>query len=273
MSRLLIPNTCQVPNVIFDRIMPGLGLVALKVLMVIIRQTYGFNVASRQIGLDRLCKLSGLSRQGVVDGTKELGNLLVVKRGPINSRVANEYALNIDVSTGELVNQIDQSVILTSQQNTVGLVNKVDSLKPSLKPNKSIGAEAPEFSPLRSKRKLTRPDPAALAAFELFYSAYPKHVGKAEALKVWTKLAPSPETVAAIMAGVERYAESVADTDPKYIKHPGPWLNVRRWEDEPLSNGHAKPAQVKDMGDGMVEVEGRRMDRQTAERRYGPIAI
>jgi len=110
MSRLFIPNTCQVPNVIFDEVMPGLGSVALKVLIVIIRQTYGFNVAARQIGLDRLCKLSGLSRQGVVNGIKELGNLLVVKRGPINSRVTNEYALNINISTGELVTNLTSQI-------------------------------------------------------------------------------------------------------------------------------------------------------------------
>ena len=31
-SRLLIPNTCQVPNVLLDEVMPRIGGVALKVL-------------------------------------------------------------------------------------------------------------------------------------------------------------------------------------------------------------------------------------------------
>ena len=111
--------------------------------------------------------------------------------------------------------------------------------------NKS-GAKAPDVSaPLR--KKATRASgPAALAAFEQFYQAYPRHVGKDDALKVWTKLAPGPELVAEIMAGVERYAETVKDTDPKYVKHPGPWLNARRWEDEPAGgNGNAEDPEYR----------------------------
>jgi uncharacterized phage protein (TIGR02220 family) len=34
-------------------------------------------------------------------------------------------------------------------------------------------------------------------------------------------------------------------------------------------NGHAKPIQVKDLGNGMVEVDGVQMDRRIYERRHG----
>ena len=61
----------------------------------IVRQTYGFGVPSRQLGLKKLSKLTGLSVQG---------GLITVKRGPRNTRVSNEYALNVDVSTGQLLN-------------------------------------------------------------------------------------------------------------------------------------------------------------------------
>jgi hypothetical protein len=37
-------------------------------------------------------------------------------------------------------------------------------------------------------------------------------------------------------------------------------------------NGHVKPAQVKDLGNGSVEVDGRVMDRKMYERRYGQTA-
>jgi hypothetical protein len=128
----------------------------------------------------------------------------------------------------------------------------------------------PDSLSTKTKRKLTRPDPPALEAFERFYQAYPRRVGKAEALKVWIKLAPSPELVAAIMTAVERYAAEVRDIEPRFIKHPGPWLNGKRWEDEPANgNGHAKPLQVTDLGNGMVEVNGMQMDRRTYERRHG----
>ncbi len=144
--------------------------------------------------------------------------------------------------------------------------------------NKS-GAKAPEFSPSRRERKLTRrrdPDPAQLEAFARFYSAYPRHVDREAAQKAWLRLSPSPELQTLIMAAVARYAAEKDGTEQRFIKYPAAWLNGKRWEDEPAGgngNGHAKPVQVKDLGNGFVEVEGRRMERKDFERRYGQAAI
>jgi hypothetical protein len=280
MSKLLIPNTCQVPNVLLDEIMPRIGGVALKVLLAIVRQTYGFGVPSRQIGLQKLSKLTGLSVQGVLNGTKELGGLIAVTRGPTNTRVSNEYALNIDVSTGQLLNEIDQSKDLSSQKIHNRLLKRVDSLKPNLKPNKKESTESdkpiPDSLSTKAKRKLTRPDPAVLAAFGPFYEAYPRHEGRQDALEAWLKLNPDAELIPVIMAAVERYAGEVRDTERKYILHPARWLNGKRWEDEPAhsdGNGQAKPVQVKDLGDGLVEIDGLKMTRETYERKYASRAV
>ena len=67
------------------------------------------------------------------------------------------------------------------------------------------------------------------------------------------------------MAAVERYTAEVRDIDPKFILYPATWLNGKRWEDEPANglrngNGHAKPTEVRDLGDGWFEVNGMRMD-------------
>ena len=110
---------------------------------------------------------------------------------------------------------------------------------------KQTGAKAPTSSHHRKKRYVA-PDPAQLEAFARFYEAYPRHVSKQDALKAWIELAPGLELIAEIMAGVERYAEAVRDTDPKYVKHPGPWLNARRWEDEPAGgNGNAEDPEYR----------------------------
>jgi uncharacterized phage protein (TIGR02220 family) len=141
MSRLLIPNTCQVPNVLLDKVMSQLGIAAFKVLMAIVRLTYGFGVTSRQIGMTQLSRITGLTRQGVIKGIKALGNLITVKRSEKNSRVPNEYSLNIDISTGELVNELDWSTKVTSQHERLELVNESNTRLInqvySLKPNKS----------------------------------------------------------------------------------------------------------------------------------------
>ena len=133
----------------------------------------------------------------------------------------------------------------------------------------------PDSLSTKSKRKLTRPDPAVLAAFERFYQAYPRRVAKQKGLDAWLKLSPRAELIPVIMVAVERYAAEVRDTEPKFILHPATWLNGKRWEDEPANgngNGHAKPVQVKDLGNGMIEVDGVQMDRRIYERRHGQYA-
>ena len=142
--------------------------------------------------------------------------------------------------------------------------------------NKKESAESdkpiPNSLSPKSKRNLTRSDPAVLEAFGRFYQAYPRHNGRQDAEKAWLKLNPGAELITIIMTAVERYAAEVRDTEPRFIKHPGPWLNGKRWEDEPVNgngNGHAKPVQVRDLGNGMVEVDGVQMDRRIYERRHG----
>src|SRR4030095_3498854 len=126
MSKLLIPNTCQVPNVLLDSVMQQINGSALKVLLAIIRLTYGFNVPARRISLSRLRQLTGLGQQGVVNGIAELGALINVERGPKGSRTENEYSLNVDLSHGALVQKVDQSKKWTSPKINASLVQKVD---------------------------------------------------------------------------------------------------------------------------------------------------
>src|SRR4030095_13251436 len=138
MSKLLIPNTCQVPNVLLDSVMQQINGSALKVLLAIIRLTYGFNVPARRISLSRLRQLTGLGQQGVVNGIAELGALINVERGPKGSRTEHEYSLNVDFTPGELH-------------------KKVDSLNPNLKPKKKESTKPkkpiPDSLPTKEKRK------------------------------------------------------------------------------------------------------------------------
>jgi hypothetical protein len=142
------------------------------------------------------------------------------------------------------------------------------------KPNK-IGAKAPDSSSIAKQRKLTPPDPAQVQAFGAWYAIYPKRVGQKPALRAWLKLNPDLPLVKAIMAATARYANIKADGEARFVLDPAKWINEERWTDEiPISNGngHAKPVQVKDLGDGMVEVDGLKMTRETYERKYARAA-
>lgn len=138
------------PNVFLDEVIPRLPPGAVRVILAIIRFTYGFGKASDRISLTQLQRATGLSREGVVQGVKGLRNLITVKPGA-KGRGANEYTLNLDISTGRLVNISDQSENLTSQLRPQKVVRKVDSPKPIIskpiervrdKPSPSNGSDS-----------------------------------------------------------------------------------------------------------------------------------
>ena len=146
-DKILIPNTFQTPNALVDEVMPNVSGPAFKALLAITRLTLGWNhLGAVEISLDKLRKRTGLSRQGVIDGLRELKklDLVIITKGPRNSRVPNHYALNLNLTTGELVHGLDRSKLLTSATSPQGrpiLVHNSDSLKPR-KPNKKESMES-----------------------------------------------------------------------------------------------------------------------------------
>lgn len=83
------------------------------------------------------------------------------------------------------------------------------------------------------KNKNSSPPPAvAPDAFDDFWTAYPRKVGKGQARKAWTKAVKTtaPEV---ILAGAQRYARERQGQDQQYTAHPATWLNGERWTDQP----------------------------------------
>ena len=281
-SGKLIPNTTPLPNILIDQIAPALSSSSLRVLLAICRKTYGFHKRSDKISFNLLQKLTGLSRPGVNKGIKGLGPLLKitpgVKHSPTLEGVAS-YEINLDISTEELVNKLYWLKKFTSKQSASELVNKVNSTKENTKENKTAESDKPipgSFSSsVSKKKKKPAPDPAQVEAFDRFYQTYPRHVAKERAWRAWQQLDPDPALASDIQTAVKRYTAEVEDTEAKFIAHPATWLNGRRWEDEAASGNDQAPPEVKDLGDGRVEVDGRTMDRQMyerRERRYGKAA-
>ena len=64
------PNFTQTPNDLFDNYLPSMGLAELKVALAVIRLTVGFHRKKARASLTRLQRMTGLSRQGVLDGAR-----------------------------------------------------------------------------------------------------------------------------------------------------------------------------------------------------------
>jgi hypothetical protein len=89
--------------------------------------------------------------------------------------------------------------------------------------------------------------------FDVFYNAYPRHVGKEQALKTWNKLTKNnklPE-VKVLIDFIETWKTSKNfPKDKEYIPHPSTWLNGERWNDEIDTDTatNEKPKKCKNCG-------------------------
>lgn len=69
-------------------------------------------------------------------------------------------------------------------------------------------------------------------AFETFWKAYPKKVGKPSAKKNFARALRAGADAEAIIAGARAYAARMQGKEATYLKHPQGWLSDERWNDE-----------------------------------------
>lgn len=74
------PTHTQTPNLLFDEHMKDMSEAELKVCLVAIRKTFGWHKDKDRISLSQFQKLTGLSRQGVIDGIRAAMNRGVLGR-------------------------------------------------------------------------------------------------------------------------------------------------------------------------------------------------
>lgn len=76
--------------------------------------------------------------------------------------------------------------------------------------------------------------PLSAPSFDAFWNAYPRKIGKAQALKAWQKIAPDDSLLQQILNALGWQSESPAWTKDggAFVPHASTWLNGRRWEDE-----------------------------------------
>jgi uncharacterized phage protein (TIGR02220 family) len=294
-DKILIPNSFQTPNALIDEVMPNVGGPAFKVLLAITRLTLGWNhLGSVEISLDNLQKRTGLSRQGVIDALRELKklDLVIIAKGPRNSRIPNHYALNLNLTTGKLVHNLDQSKLLTnatSQQIRPKLVNNSDSLKPR-KPNKKERTESDKLIPDSSfpipkeKRNTARRrvgiPPELQPTVSRIVTKINELAGthyrddKPDALRNLLARLDEGRTEAECLAVVEGRHAAWADNDKmlEYFR-PSTLFAGTHFEDylqaaQRNSNGHPKPPEVKDLGDGWLEVDGMKISQKDYDRRW-----
>lgn len=132
------PTHTQTPNSLFDVYMKDMSESELRVVLCAVRKTFGYHKQRDPISLTQFQRMTGMSRQGVLDGIER-----AVKRGllipvGLGTRNVTIYELNVTGQQSGLVKQVDQSKSLTrtSQASRPELVKQVDTQKKSSKENK-----------------------------------------------------------------------------------------------------------------------------------------
>ena len=94
-------------------------------------------------------------------------------------------------------------------------------------------------------KKTVSYDTAKEMAFEVFWTAYPRHTNKKAALQAFLRLNPDDALMQTILEAIARQRNSQQWTKDggQFIPHPATWLNGRRWEDEMPKGGKTVSAQ------------------------------
>jgi hypothetical protein len=90
--------------------------------------------------------------------------------------------------------------------------------------------------------KQEKDDQIRQTGWALFWSAYPRKIGKFICKKSFDKI--SPESYPKIMAALEIQKTTAQWQDPKYIPYPATWLNQQRWEDEVAGGTALTPMEI-----------------------------
>lgn len=80
-------------------------------------------------------------------------------------------------------------------------------------------------------------------AFEQFWAAYPRRVGKLAAKREWDRIRPDAELMEKMSKALEWQREQW--DDPQFIPHPRTWLHQGRWDDEPAEVVVKAPANLQ----------------------------
>lgn len=102
------------------------------------------------------------------------------------------------------------------------------SPSPSERKKDSLASLAP-----RARGNAPRQGEIADAAFERWYLAYPRKIGKGAARRAY-RAALQKTTAETLQAAV---GSAAWDGDPRFIPHPATWLNGERWLDQPSPAG------------------------------------
>lgn len=247
----------------------------LKVVMAIMRKTYGYGKKFDDMSAAQLGELCGMARNHVTTTLKQLeaSNIISVRPG----RYGQVVGINKHYTTwaghepaspkSGLVPNRDSG----SPKSGLVLVPNRDGDSPEMghtkdNSNKQLQQPTPKDNPqpqaAGGSTRRTRPAKAMMTAeqearFDRLWAAYPKRVDKEDARRAWAKLDATDDDLAAMLAALDRARAAGQFADRKFVKHLSTWLNAGCWQDEVQAEyGEAEREVIAAYNDALGEQMG-----------------
>lgn len=80
MSGFQSPNFTQTPNDLFDELLPEMGLAELKVILCIVRHTFGYHLENVKLSIRAIARFTGMSAKSVMEGAQKGEEHGLIKR-------------------------------------------------------------------------------------------------------------------------------------------------------------------------------------------------
>lgn len=155
------------------------------------------------------------------------GRLEILSKGNGPGR-ATVYRLKLPNSVGEFARENYPQLPNSVGENSPTQLRRTPQLERGNSPTPA--PNPPSYTPLETSPLQTVTETAD-AAFQEFWTAYPRKKAKPHALKAW-KNALTKTSHQEIIDGARRYRDDPY-RQPAYTPHPATWLNREGWNDDP----------------------------------------
>jgi phage replication O-like protein O len=163
----------RTPNSILDR-MACMKEVELRVVLAVIRKTTGYQKERDRISLSQFEDMTGLSRQGVLDGITLAIEHGHITRTPDRQWFVYQVVNTVDRFNHKGVNGVDQFESPSSQHSRPEVVNTVDHLPPKVVNTVDTQKKDSKEKKKRESERGDQNSPARTPAVLAYFETYPE---------------------------------------------------------------------------------------------------
>jgi DnaD/phage-associated family protein len=228
MSAFQSPNYTQTPNDLFDELLPEMGLAELKVVMCIVRHTFGYHRDEVKLSIRAIARFTGLTANSVMEGARQAEDHGLIERYQDGNKTTLWRAAVSVVATETPASRLPRRRV-SPTDTQLGIKERIKKIK---------DIEEEEGDPKTQN----------------LFMVYTQEIGLltpliADALEDWEKLLPEKWICDAIAEAAKSNARSW-----KYIE-----AILKRWK----AQGNQESARKQSNGSKPVrgETDGERIDR------------